>query len=181
MSVLARTIADRLEAFPEAWYHEPGDVLAGEITELAVMDRGYGSYYAVTVVTEAKSTERGGIAISPGSVRTWHAFGAIPKDELKKLQPRVGDQIAAKDLDVRPGKRYRDWRILVEPKTVSSNAAVIDDRNLGAAELIEDKAQLRPDATSADRYSDDERYADMPGMPVANTASFAAGDEIPYR
>jgi hypothetical protein len=175
MSVLTNTIADRLEAFPEAWFHEPGDVFAGEITDLELLDRGFGLYTAVTVVTAPKSSERGGVAIPVGSTRTWHAFGTIPKDELKKLQPRVRDQIAAKDLGVRPGKSYRDWRILVEPKASTVKGSITGG---DAADSI--RGMQRPDGVSSED-SDEERYADLLEMAAANAAQAGPGGQIPYR
>jgi hypothetical protein len=123
MSVSARTIADLVDSFPEAWFHEPGDKLVGDIIEIGTGENEYGTYDLITVlVTEPGSTERGGQAIPVGSLRVWHAFDTVPKNELKKRSPRVGDRIAIKDFGVRDGKHYKAYRIIVQRKTATDDA-----------------------------------------------------------
>jgi hypothetical protein len=110
-----RTLADRVDSFPDPWLHEPGDKLIGEIVELATADKGFGPYSMVTVLVSGPgSSEQGGKVIPAGCERVWHAFGTVPENELKKQTPRVGDLIAAKYFGVRDGTDYKAYRILVE-------------------------------------------------------------------
>jgi hypothetical protein len=130
-------------------------------------------------VTEPRSTERGGNAVSVGSVRVWHAFGAVAENKLKEQRPRVGDQLVARDLGVRPGKGYRDWQVKVVKESPLADGTV--SAGVDVADPVEHRVQPRPDAVSDDRHVDEDRYADMLRMAGAATAQAGPGGEIPYR
>ena len=174
-----RSLADLLDIVAQPWFPEPGDLLGGEIIELETTDRGWGPYPVVTVrVTEARSTERGGNAVSVGSVRVWHAFGAVAKNKLKEQRSRVGDQLVARDLGVRPGKSYRDWQVKVVKESPLADGTV--SAGVDVAGLIEHRMQPQFDAVSDQQHVDEQRYADMPRS-GADTAQAGPGGEIPYR
>jgi hypothetical protein len=123
METSGRSLADRVDSFPDPWLHEPGDKLVGEVVEVSTADKGYGPYSLLTVlVAERGSTEQGGKAIAPGSERVWHAFGTVPENELKKRSPHVGDLVAVKFFGIREGTDYKAYRILVEQGTPRRDA-----------------------------------------------------------
>jgi hypothetical protein len=82
-----------------AWRPEPGDQLAGTITDLAVIDRGHGPYPCVTIRRQ------------DGSSAAWHAFHDVARAELAKIAPQVGDPLAVTYQGKHPERGYHRWRV----------------------------------------------------------------------
>jgi hypothetical protein len=108
------SLVERLDSVTEAWRHEPDDRLIGEIVDVDQRDSGYGVYPTVTVVTEQGSTENGGQAIEPGDERVFHAFRTVPRNELAKRKPRIGDRIGIKYLGKPEGRDYEGYNLVLE-------------------------------------------------------------------
>jgi hypothetical protein len=100
-----RSIADRVDSFPEPWKPKAGDKLVGEISELDERTSEYGTYPIVVVLT------------SDGSERAFHAFHTVAKNELARQRPRVGDTIAVKYFGKDAEAGYERYRVLVEHAT----------------------------------------------------------------
>jgi hypothetical protein len=100
-----RTIADRVESFPEPWKPKVGDKLVGHISELDERTSEFGTYPIVTVLT------------SDGDERAFHAFHTVAKNELSRQRPRVGDTLAVKYFGRDAEAGYERYRVLVEHAT----------------------------------------------------------------
>jgi hypothetical protein len=105
---------ERLDAPTEAWLHDPGDQLVGTIADVDQRDSGYGVYPTVTIVVEEDSTENGGQPIEPGDERVLHAFRTVPRNELAKRRPQVGDRIGVKYLGKAEGRDYEAYKVVLE-------------------------------------------------------------------
>jgi hypothetical protein len=95
-------LAERLDSFAEPWKPEPGEKLIGEVVDLDERENEYGSYPVVTVMTDE------------GEELAFHAFRTVPKNELAKQRPQVGDRIGIKYFGKPEGKDYELYRIKVE-------------------------------------------------------------------
>jgi hypothetical protein len=89
----------------EGWRPSPGDVLIGEVTAIEER-RGFAErpYPVVTVRTDE------------GEFVALHAFHTVAKDELAKLQPRVGDRFGVAYLGLvrkEDDSRYELYRMKV--------------------------------------------------------------------
>ena len=109
------SLADRLDSFAEAWKPEPGDKLMGRIVGLDKRVSAYDDepYVIVTVEAEESSAEDGGKPIPAGAERAWHAFDTIPRNELKRQRPRIGQRIGAGYHGLH-ARGYKRWKIVVE-------------------------------------------------------------------
>jgi hypothetical protein len=111
---LDRSLLDRLAERPEPWRPEPGDILTGAITQIEQRTSSYDGtpYVAITIEAEAGSTEcRQPVPI--GSLRTFHAFHTVPRNELHKLRPQVLERIGIA-YDGRGERKYEQWRIALD-------------------------------------------------------------------
>jgi hypothetical protein len=109
-------LRDRLDQVVTSWQPEQGDQIIGTVIELGWRDTEHGGYRLVTIRVDEEGATQDGEPIGVGEERCWHAFGAVPKRELKRLQPRVGDRIAARKLGMQAGKgnEFMGWTIVAE-------------------------------------------------------------------
>jgi hypothetical protein len=124
------SIHDRLSRTTEAWRHEPGDRLVGEVVDVGSNDSGYGVYTVVTLlVDEPGSTELGGRAIEVGDERAFHAFRTVPAREFEKRRPVVGERLGVVfrgDATNRAGENYADYRVVFARPAAEPAAAVTE-------------------------------------------------------
>jgi hypothetical protein len=121
------TIHDELDReFAPAWKPQPGDKLAGVVTDLSTREGQYGAYPIITI-----RSEDGEHAV--------HAFHEVLQNELARVAPKVGDGIGVKyigkDLD-KGYHRYRvrrdgdsesfDWGRFGDPDTASASDVPAD-------------------------------------------------------
>lgn len=78
-----RSLEERLENPAEAWRPDPGEKLIGTIVDLDERESAFDEqpYPIVTVLT------------SQGNEHAFHGFHTVPRRELARLRPRVGERI----------------------------------------------------------------------------------------
>ena len=146
---------DRLDSFPEAWRPETGDKLVGTIISLDERENEYGVYPIVTVLTDA------------GDELSWHAFHTVAKNELAKLEPRVGEQIGIKYHGRDKSDRYERWRVLML------------DRDAESPVKTPDWKRMRSE-TESDQPAKPESEQELPPSPPPTVPVDDAGDDIPF-
>jgi hypothetical protein len=98
--------------YAEAWRPDPGEVLAGAITEITSRDGGYGEY-PILVVRQGAPME---------TELAFHAIHTVAQSELASKKPQIGETIAIKYL----GKREA-----ASGKTTYDGYKVVIDRDAG--------------------------------------------------
>jgi hypothetical protein len=125
------SLADRLDRPSEAW--RPADPkefpghpnpLIGTIVEIEEVEGDYGLYPLIHLRDDA------------GNEWRWSVFGGVAQGRIAKLEPKVGDKLGVKYLGDKPsrnfeGKKYRDWKIVLEP--ASGTVAEPDWKAMAAA------------------------------------------------
>jgi hypothetical protein len=78
-----RSLEERLENPAEAWRPDPGEKLIGTVVDLDERESTYDEqpYPIVTVLT------------SDGNEHAFHGFHTVPRRELARLRPRLGERI----------------------------------------------------------------------------------------
>jgi hypothetical protein len=116
-------LASRLDRVAEWWQHEAGDRLIGRVVERgeffpkpdATTGQTYDAYATITVlVEEPGSTENGGEPIPAGVERIFGARRSIPRAEVERQNPQVGDAIGIVYRGVPADKSYHSYRVLVD-------------------------------------------------------------------
>jgi hypothetical protein len=95
------TLSESLDNESEAWKPEPGDKLVGIVTNIEIVDSKFGGKYPVVEVS------------TDDTVRVFHAFHTVAKNQLRRAKPQVGEPIAIKFLGDHVNG-YKDYRIRVE-------------------------------------------------------------------
>jgi hypothetical protein len=131
-----KTLAERLDESADAWRPEPGDKLIGTVVGFDQRTSSYDDtpYPVVTVDIEDGSTEKRQ-PIAPGTEKAWHAYHTVPRNELSKLRPQVGERLGVAYYGKGP-KSYERYRVIVDrPKAQinwdaipSGDQAVDDER-----------------------------------------------------
>ena len=104
-------LAERLDRDPAEWWeHEEGDRLIGVVVDRGTRLSEFGAYEVISVEVTEASTEKGGKKIPVGEERAYHASSSIGKQDVPKLDPRIGDGFGVKYLGVPEGKDYKLYR-----------------------------------------------------------------------
>jgi hypothetical protein len=142
------SLLDRLENISEPWLHESGDVLIGEVVDIDSRESEYGRYQIVVVETEKGSTEQGGKAIPIGSERAFHAMRTVPRNEIAKQKPKIGERLGVKFHGTAPRGDYAAYKIRVERQSppLDDEAGVVDIR---AAAAVPDPGESDEQAPAA--------------------------------
>jgi hypothetical protein len=118
-----KNLALRLDSDAEWWQHSPGDKLVGRLVDRdtyypkpdPTTGKVYDPYPTVTVlVEEPGSTENGGEPIPVGAERIFGARRSIPRDEIEKKDPQVGDMIGIAYRGIPEERMYHFYKILVD-------------------------------------------------------------------
>jgi hypothetical protein len=137
------SILDRLGNKAESWgsKEEPlaeGDRLVGKVVALNEGESTFGEYPIIEV--EVTSGTEQGSEIPPGTIKAWHVFDTVAKNEVARKKPAIGDEIGAQFIGVqktKPGSTYdsyRNWHVLVEKTTGAVDAPNWDAHAASAAE-----------------------------------------------
>ena len=84
--------------FAPAWKPDPGDKIAGIVTDLSEREGAFGRYPIVTL-----RTEDGEFAV--------HAFHEVLTNELARLAPKQGDVLGIKYVGKHPERGYHVYRV----------------------------------------------------------------------
>lgn len=127
MDTTPKSLAERVDSFPEAWRPKAGDKLVGTVVAIDMRDSEYGEepYPIVTIGTE------------DGDEFAFHGFHTVARNELSKQRPRVGDEIALKYFGKNEERGYERYRVLVihadQPETPIDWDAVAVEADTGTA------------------------------------------------
>jgi hypothetical protein len=130
-----RTLAERLDSFPEPWKPKPGDKLIGEVIDLDERESEYGTYPIVIVASDE------------GEELAFHAFRTVARNELAKQRPQVGDRIGIAYHGKPEGRDYELYRIVVER---DERPAVDWDKHVGEEPDTEPEPELEPSGKDDD-------------------------------
>jgi hypothetical protein len=136
-------LALRLDSDAAWWQHEPDDKLVGRIVDRDTYypkpdpntGKVYEPYPTVTVlVEEPGSTENGGEPIPVGSERIFGARRSIPREEIEKKDPQVGDRIGVAYRGIPDGKEYHLYKVLVDRSATSETNETPDELDEGGVD-----------------------------------------------
>jgi hypothetical protein len=120
-----------LDAFPEGWRPKSGDKLIGIVIGTGERTGTFGKYPIVDVRTDE------------GRDFAFHAYHTVARNEIEKLQPKVGDRIGIAYHGPHPTRGYERYRIVIIRDTGSATDDNAAPPDTGTAP---DDAAARPDA-----------------------------------
>jgi hypothetical protein len=119
-------IADRLGNKAESWGSKeepliPGDRIIGTVVAVTEGESTYGPYPIIEI--EVKTGTEQDKKIPEGTLKAWHVFATVAKNEVAKQKPARNDEIGSEFLGTKatkPGSAhasYDDWHVIVEKAT----------------------------------------------------------------
>lgn len=117
-------LLDRLDQdFAPGWIPQPGDKIAGRITDITHRDGGWGLYPIVELDLGAELQARTANGLAGPRIAV-HATHSVLKNELEQRRPAIGDRLAIKYLGKQGGKNggaeYEAYKIAHEPANGAS-------------------------------------------------------------
>lgn len=148
------SIMDRLGNKAESWGSkeeplEPGDQIVGKVVAVTEGESTYGPYPIIEI--EVKTCTEQGRSVPPGTLKAWHVFDTVAKNEVAKQKPAPRDEIGGQFLGVKktkPGsayESYRDWHVITEKVTGAVDAPNWDEHAEAAADEGVNDFQPFPD------------------------------------
>lgn len=126
------SIRDRISRDAEPWKPDEGDFVIGVVLDVQTREGEYGDYLLVTLETD------------DGREVEVHGFHTTLRNELMKLDPRVGDELAVRYLGKKTsatGASYYAYRVVIErggDSPMVGTTPAVDAGPVGTPEMPDD-------------------------------------------